>query len=46
MLQRVPTALAQIKRVNTSGNLLKKIRQIIYILFTEKKKLLKKYTII
>ena len=30
MFQRLPIALAQVKAVNTSGNLLKEIRQIIY----------------
>ena len=43
MLQRLPRALAQVKVGNTFENLLNKIRQIIYFLFQEKKKKLKKY---
>ena len=43
MLQRLPIALAQVKAVSTSENLLNKIRQIIYYLY-QTKKLLKKYT--
>ena len=33
MLQRLPTALAQVKAGNTSENLLNEIRQPIYYLF-------------
>ena len=33
MLQRLPIALAQVKAVNTSENVLNKIRQIIYSLY-------------
>ena len=44
-LQRLPIALAQVKAVNTSENLLSKSRQIIY-LWIEQKKLVKKYTTI
>ena len=36
MLQRLPTALAQIKAVNTYENLLNEIRQIIYSLYRAK----------
>ena len=36
MLQRLPTALAQVKAGNTSENLLNKIRQIIYYLYRAK----------
>ena len=36
MLQRIPMALAQLKAGNTSGNLLNKIRQIIYLLYRAK----------
>ena len=36
MLQRLPTALAKVKAVNTSGNLLNEIRQIIYSLYQAK----------
>ena len=43
MLQRLPITYAQVKAGNTSGNLLNKIRQIIYS-FYRKKILLKKYT--
>ena len=32
MLQRLPVTLTQVKAGNTSGNLLKRIRQIIYSL--------------
>ena len=42
MLQRLPIALAQVKAVSTSENLLNEIRQIIYYLY-QTKKLLKKY---
>ena len=42
MFQRLPIALAQVKAGNTSGNLLKEIRQIIYSRI-EQNKLLKKY---
>ena len=43
MLQRLPIALAQVKAVNNSENLLNEIRQIVYSLY-QPKKLLKKYT--
>ena len=33
MLQRLPIALAQVKAGNSSGNLLNKIRQIVYSLY-------------
>ena len=33
MLQRLPTALAQVKAGNTSKNLLNEIRQLIYSLY-------------
>ena len=36
MLQRLPTALAQVKAINTSKNLLNEIRQIIYSLYWAK----------
>ena len=36
MLQRLPTALAQVKAINTSKNLLNEIRQIIYYLYWAK----------
>ena len=36
MLQRLPIALAQVKSVNTSENLLNEIRQIIYFLYRTK----------
>ena len=36
MLQRLPTALAQVKAVNNSENLLNGIRQIIYSLCQSK----------
>ena len=36
MLQRFPIALAQVKAVNNSENLLNKIRQIIYLLYQSK----------
>ena len=42
MLQRLPIALAQVKAVSTSENLLNEIRQMIYYLY-QTKKLLKKY---
>ena len=42
MLQRLPKALAQIKRGNTSENILMKLD--IYILCIKQKKLLKKYS--
>ena len=45
MLQRLPAALEQVKAGNTSKNLLNEIRQIIYLLYWEKK-LLKEYTTI
>ena len=43
MLQRLPIALAEVKAVNTSENLLNEIRQIIYYLYQEKKLLKKVY---
>ena len=36
MVQRVPTALVQVKAGNTSEKLLNEIRQIIYVLYSEK----------
>ena len=36
MLQRIPTALAQLKAGNTSENLLNETRKIIYSLYWEK----------
>ena len=36
MLQRLPTALAQVKAVNNSENLLNEMRQIIYSLYQSK----------
>ena len=42
MFQRLPIVLALIKAGNTSGNLLNKIRQIIYFLYKQNK-LLQKY---
>ena len=36
MLQRIPTALAQLKAGNTSENLLNETRKIIYSLYREK----------
>ena len=36
MLQRLPTALTQVKARNTSENLINKIRQIIYSLYQAK----------
>ena len=36
MLQRLPTALAQVKAGNNSGNLLNKIRKIAYSLYQSK----------
>ena len=36
MLQRLPIALAEVKAVNTSENLLNEIRQIIYYLYQGK----------
>ena len=43
MLPRLPIAIAQVKAGNTSGILLNEIRKIIYSLYREKKKLLKKH---
>ena len=43
-IQRLLIALAQVKVISTSENLLNEIRQIIYSLYQEKK-LLKKYII-
>ena len=37
MLQRLPIALAHVKAVNTSENLLNEIREIIYFLYQAKK---------
>ena len=45
MLQRLPIALAQIKAGDISKNLLNKIRQIMYSLYSEKE-VNKKYAII
>ena len=42
MLQRLPTALAQVKAVNTSENLLNKVRKIIYHLYQAKEIIQKK----
>ena len=42
MLQRLPTALAQLKAGNTCENLLNEIRQIIYSLYRAKE-VTKKY---
>ena len=39
MLQRLPTALAQVRAGNTSENLLNEIRQIAYSLYRAKKSL-------
>ena len=36
MLQRLPTALSQVKSGNTSKNLLNKVRQVIYSLYRAK----------
>ena len=36
MLQRLPTALVQVKSGNTSENLLNQIRQVIYALYRAK----------
>ena len=36
MIQRLPIALAQVKAGNTSGNLPREFRQIIYSLYREK----------
>ena len=36
MLQRLPMALAQVKAVNNSENLINEIRQIIYSLYQSK----------
>ena len=36
MFQRLPTALAQVKPGNNSGNLLKEIRKIVYSLYQSK----------
>ena len=43
MLQRLPIALAQVKRGNNSDNLLKEIRQIIYSLYQSKEIIKKVY---
>ena len=42
MLQRLPIALAQVKALNTSENLLNEIKQIIYYLYRAKE-ITKKY---
>ena len=44
ILQRLPTALVQVKAGNNSQSLLNEIRQIVYYLY-QSKKLLKKYAI-
>ena len=44
MLQRLPIALAQVKKDNNSENLLNEIRQIVTLCINQKK-LLKNYTI-
>ena len=36
MFQRLPITIAQVKAVNTSGNLLYEIRKIMYSLYREK----------
>ena len=48
MLQRLTTPLTQVKSGNSSENLLIEIRQVMkwYILYTEQKKLLRKYVTI
>ena len=43
MLQRLPIAVAKVEAGDTSENLLNEIKQIIYILYIEQNKLLKKY---
>ena len=43
MLQRLPTALAQVKAGNNSQNLLNEIRQIIYSLYQSKETTKKLY---
>ena len=43
MLQRLLISLAQVKAVNTSGNLLTEIRQIIYFLYCAKETTKKLY---
>ena len=45
IIQRFPIALAQVKAGNTSVNLLKEIRQIVYSLY-QAKEIIKKYVII
>ena len=45
MLQRLPTALVEVKTGNTSEELLNEIRQIIYFL-SQAKEITKKYTTI
>ena len=42
MLQRLPTALAQIKAGNNSENLLKEIRQTVHSLYHQSKEITKK----
>ena len=44
MLKRLPIALAKVKAGNNSESLLNEIRQIVFILCIDQKKLLKKYT--
>ena len=44
ILQRLPTALVQVKAGNNSQSLLNEIRQIVYYLY-QSKKLLKRYAI-
>ena len=43
MLQRLPIALTQVRAGDTSENLLNEIVQIMYYLYREKKKVIKKY---
>ena len=45
MLQRIPISLTQVNAGNTSENLQNQIRQILYMLCIEQRKLLKKYII-
>ena len=46
VLQRLPIALAQVKVGNDSENVLNEIKQILYLSYQSKKKLLRKYTVI
>ena len=43
LLQRLPIAFAQVKVGNNSGNLLNKIRQIVYSLYQSKEMTTKEY---